>query len=140
MRVKMTIVIAAALVAGVAIGKQIPPATRHLGPVVPTPVPSPEVRERIRMIASFTLQNRPDGDSIISFEATDFGKTPKGDYRILASQQYSLLEAKKAARPLAGEIMRDIRDLEERLLEFVEIQGPPRVRAPITDMQAPPRP
>jgi hypothetical protein len=140
MRVTWAVVIGAALVAGVAIGKQLPPAKRHLGPVVPTPAPSPEVRERIRMIASLTLQNRPDGDSVITFEATDYGRTEKGDYRILASEQYSLVEPKKKARGLAGEIMHDIRDLEERLLEFVEIAGPPRERSAITDLQGPARP
>lgn len=140
MRVRWAIVVCVALVAGVAIGKQLPPARRHLGPVLPTPVPSPEVRERIRMIASFTLQNRPDGDSIITFEATDYGKTPKGDYRILASEQYSLVEPKKKAKPMADEIMRDVRRLEERLLEFVELAGPPRERAAVTDLQGPARP
>jgi hypothetical protein len=103
--------------------------------VVPTPAPSPKREEHIRLISSFTLGNKPDGESVISFEATDFGISGSGEdtkYRTIASEQYSLVEPKPAARELRDEIMVKIRDLEAALLRYVEITGPPRTREPLT--------
>ena len=144
MRMKLTLFGAvAALLAGVAIAKQPGPIVENLGPVVPTPMPSPKREEHIRLISSFTLGNRPDGDSVITFEAADYGVSGVGDekkYRTIASEQYSLLEPKPAARELRDRIMRKIRDLESDMLRYVEITGPPRVREPITQQSgtAPP--
>ena len=62
-------------------------------------------------------------------------------YRIVATEFYSLVEPKKQeAAARADEIMRKIRDLEEDLLQYVEIVGPPRERQPITEQQQAPRP
>jgi hypothetical protein len=140
MRIKV-IVLAAAVgfVAGIAIAKQPGPVIQNLGPVMPTPMPSPKREEHIRLISSFTLGNKPDGGSVISFEATDFGVSGVGDekkYRTIATEQYSLVEPKPAGRELRDEIMRKIRDLESDLLHYVEVAGPPRVREPFG--QAPP--
>ena len=150
MRVKlMLLAIVAGFLAGVAVAKQPGPVIENLGPVVPTPVPSPKREEHIRMISSFTLGNKPDGESVISFEAIDYGvskagvETSKGGgdtskgsedtkYRTIASEQYSLVEPKPEARALRDDIMRKIRDLESDLLRYVEISGPPRVREPIS--------
>ena len=63
----------AAFLAGVAVAKQPGPVIQELGPVVPTPQPSPKAEHHIRLITSLTLGNKPDGDSVIAFEATDFG-------------------------------------------------------------------
>ena len=136
MRAKMVpLALIAGFLAGIALAKQPSPVVENLGPVVPTPVPSPKYEEHIRMISSFTLGNKPDGESVITFEATDFGQSRAGDedkYRIIASEQYSLAEPKPDARALRDQIMVKIRSLESDLLRFVDITGPPRVREPIT--------
>ena len=88
--------------------KQPGPVIQELGPVVPTPQPSPKVEHHIRLISSMTLGNQPDGDSVISFEATDFGVSGTGDdtkYRTIATEQYTLIEPKPEARELRDEIM-----------------------------------
>lgn len=136
MRSKMILLaVTAAFLAGVAVAKQPGPVIQNLGSVVPTPMPSPKHEEHIRLISSFTLGNKPDGESVIAFEATDFGVSGSGEdtkYRTIATEQYALLEPKPAARDLRDEIMRKIRGLESDLLRYVEIVGPPRVREPIT--------
>jgi len=126
----------AAFVAGMALAKQPGPVVEQLGPVVPTPQPSPKAEEHIRMITSFTLGNKPTGESVISFEATDFGVSGKvvddSKFRTIATEQYSLVEPKPQAKELRDQIMLKIRDLERDLLKFVDLTGPPRVREPIT--------
>ena len=139
MRTTVGLVIGFILLAALAVAKQPPPVIRELGPVVPTPAPSPHAEQRIRLISSFTVQNKPDGPSVISFEATDFGreaalgKDGKDRYRILATELYTLVEPKPAARALADQIMHKLRDLEGDLQEFVEVTGPPRARQPVTE-------
>ena len=120
--------------------KLIPPVVQNLGPVVPTPAPSPENANRIRMITSFTVQNKPDGDSIISFEATDFAKSDKKNVRILANEMYSLVQPKPELRELRERIMTKLRDLEGDLLQYVEKAGPPREREPVTSQGTSQRP
>ena len=138
MRVKIVMImclLAAGFAAGIAFAKQPGPVILNLGPVVPTPMPSPKREEHIRLISSFTLGNKPDGESVITFEAGDFGLTGLGEeakYRTIASELYSLVDPKPEARQLRDEIMRKIRDLESDLLRFVEVTGPPRVREPLT--------
>ncbi len=148
------------LMAAVALAKQPPPMIRELGPVQPTPAPSPQAEQRIRLISSLTVQNRPDGPSVISFEATDFGKgraaKPKGSepassgkaskpdkdkYRVLATDLYTTVEPKnKRAQELADAIVRQIRALELDLLEYVEVTGPPRERQPLSEQGPSARP
>jgi hypothetical protein len=138
--------VAVVLLVGPTLAKDPRPVIQDLGPLVPTPAPSPVRAERIRLISSFTLQNKPDGDSIISFEATDFARV-KGkkeeeeegkkeekeeSYRTLAVELYSLGTPKKEAREARARIMNKIRDLERELLGYVEIVGPPREREPLT--------
>ena len=55
-----------------------PPVMLDLGPVVPTPVPSPESAEKKRLITTITVQNSPEGESMVSFEATDVADQGKG--------------------------------------------------------------
>jgi hypothetical protein len=135
MRSKIVLVaVVGGFLAGVAVAKQPGPVIQNLGPVVPTPAPAPKHEEHIRLISSFTLGNKPDGESVISFEATDFGISGSGEdtkYRTIASEQYSLIEPKPPARELRDRIMIKIRDLESDLLRYVELAGPPRVREPV---------
>jgi hypothetical protein len=142
MRINLTVLAGAlGVLAGIAIAKQPGPVIENLGPVVPTPMPSPKHEEHIRLISSFTLGNRPDGDSVIAFEATDYGVTKAGDdkkYRTIASEQYSLVEPKPNAKALRDQIMLKIRDLESDMLRYVELVGPPRVREPISQPGAAP--
>lgn len=121
----------ASFLAGIAIAAQPGPVIQELGPVVPTPAPSPRPERHIRLISSLTLGNRPDGESVITFEATDFGISDKGEdtkYRTIASEQYSLVDPKPEARELRDDVLRKLRELESELLRYVELTGPPRVR------------
>ena len=140
MRKSALFVIVAVLFAGMALAKKPGPVVRELGLMQPTPAPSPKIESRIRLISSLTIQNKPDGDSIITFEATDFARSEKkiaNQYRIVATEFYSLVEPKKKeAAERAEDIMRKIRALEEDLLQYVEIVGPPRSRQAVTE-QAP---
>jgi hypothetical protein len=130
------VALVAALMAGVAMAKQPGPVIQELGPVVPTPQPSPKAEQHIRMVTSFTLGNKPTGESVISFEATDFGVSgaivDETKYRTIATEQYSLAEPKPQVKELRDQIMLKIRDLERDMLKFVDLTGPPRVRDPIT--------
>ncbi len=110
-------------VAGGELGKAV---IERLGKVDPTPAPSPSPEERIRLISSFTMQNKPNGDSIITFEAADYGEGKSDQYRVIAIEQYSLIEPKPQARELRDEIVRKLRALEADLLAYVEVTGPPR--------------
>jgi len=118
-------------VAGTAVAEGPPPVMLELGPVVPTPAPTPEEAERIRLITSFAVQNKPNGKSIISFEATDIAKSEAGTVRVLAAKQYSLVEVKGDLSGLRDEIVNKLRDIERDLLEFAERSGPPKMREPV---------
>ena len=140
MRTTIGLALGVALVAVVALAKQPGPHIQLLGPVVPTPAPSPKSEEQIRLISSFTMQNKPDGKSIITFEATDFAESKIGEHRIIANKLYTLVEPEPKAKDKAEEIMHKIRDLEEDLLEFVELAGPPKIRQPLTEQGPSSRP
>ena len=131
----------AGFLAGIALAKQPGPVIQNLGPVSPTPMPSPRHEEHIRLISSFTLNNKPTGETIISFEATDFGVSGKGEdtrYRTIATEQYSLVDTKKPElRDLRDQITKQVRDLESELLKFVDVAGPPRVREPLSPSSRP---
>jgi hypothetical protein len=98
----------------------------RLGEVVPTPAPSPIPEEKIRLIASITVQNKPTGETSFTFEAADFGERENGQFRIIAIEQYSLVEPKPEALQLRDQIVEQLRALEKDLLSYVEIAGPPR--------------
>jgi hypothetical protein len=136
--VTATLLLAAVLAGGAA--AQMPgPVIEELGPVVPTPEPSPKAERHIRLISSLTVGNRPNGESVITFEATDFGVSGKGEdinYRTIASEQYALVDPKPEARQLRDEILRKLRELETDMLRFVEITGPPRIRDTLQNLGA----
>ena len=129
----------AAFLVGVAVAKQPGPVIQELGPVVPTPQPSPKAERHVRLISSLTVGNQPDGDSVIAFEASDFGISGSGDetkYRTIASEQYTLIDPKPEARDLRDQILRQLRQLERDMLRYVELTGPPRIRDTIQNLGA----
>jgi len=141
MRGWVVLVVGLMSVGGVALAqKKYPPAMHTFGPLLATPPPSPERQDKIRLITSITIQNRPDGDSTIAFEATDFAKAEKKEHRILATEVYSLVEPKPELEPIADKIMQDIRALEAEMLDYVKAAGPPRERQTILEQGAPQRP
>jgi hypothetical protein len=118
-------------VAGTKIGP--PPVVLDLGPLQPTPVPTPLHADKKRLITTITIQNSEKGESVMWFEATDFADEGKDKTRTLASKRYSVTEAeeKPELKPLADKIMQQVRALEHDMLEFVEKSGPPKPRAPM---------
>lgn len=127
------------LLGGIASAQPAGPVIQQLGPVVPTPQPSPKAENHIRLISSMTVGNRPNGESVIAFEATDFGVSGKPEdlnYRTIATEQYTLVEPKPEAKLLRDEILRKLRALEQDMLRYVEISGPPRVRDTVQTLGA----
>jgi hypothetical protein len=103
----------------------------ELGPVVPTPAPTFKPAERKRLISVITVQNAPDGESAISFEASDVADEGDGKFRPIASGTYSLVDEQPKAKQIRGKILKQVRELERTMLEYVKIVGPPKERAPI---------
>jgi hypothetical protein len=111
-----------------------PPVILDLGPLKPTPAPTPKKADKIRLISTVTVKNSPDGDTVVSFEATDFADEGEEKFRILATKDYAVTEAeeKPALKPSADRIMQLVRELEREMLHFVEASGAPVERPPIT--------
>lgn len=108
-----------------------PPVILDLGPLVATPAPTPKSGERKRLITTVTVQNSPEGESVISFEATDFADEGQGKVHTLAAKTYSLAEEQPEVSELRDRIMEQLRHLERDMLEFAERAGPPKERAPL---------
>lgn len=110
-----------------------PPVILDLGPISPTPLPTPVEATKKRLITTITVQNGPEGESLIKFEASDFGIEDKAKPRFIASKSYSVSEAeeKPALQPLSDSLIRKVRELEREMLEFVEQSGPPKPRQPV---------
>jgi len=108
-----------------------PPVVLDLGPVVPTPVPTAKAAEKKRLITTITVQNTAEGDSVVSFEASDVADEGKEKVRPLASKSYSLAEEKPELKDLRERIMGQLRAVERDMLEYVEKAGPPKERAPM---------
>ena len=117
-----------------AAGIDPPPVILNLGPLKPTPAPTPKRADKKRLITTVTVKNSPDGDTIVSFEATDFSDEGENKFRMLASKNYAIAESEEsvALRPNADRILRMVRELEREMLTFVEISGAPVERPPIT--------
>jgi hypothetical protein len=111
-----------------------PPVILDLGPLKPTPAPTPKKADKKRLITTVTVKNSPDGDTIVSFEASDYADEGEDKFRLLASKSYAASEGeeKSALKPGADRILHLVRALEREMLEFVEISGPPVERPPIT--------
>jgi hypothetical protein len=114
-----------------------PPVILELGPVVPTPVPTAKHATRKRLITVITIRNNPNGESVISFEATDFADEGEEHVRTLASKSYSLAEENPELNELRERITNQIREVEREMLKWVEIAGPPKERAPMSPQDRP---
>lgn len=126
--------------AATAMGQAGPgPVILELGPVQPTPPPTPRDADRLRLVSTITVQNNAEGESVVSFEVSDVSEEKKNDrIRPIAFKTYALSEddikeAPEAARPLANEIITRIRDLERIMLRYAEIAGPPKERKPLVE-------
>jgi hypothetical protein len=103
-----------------------PPVILDLGPVTPTPAPTPEAAEHQRLITTITVQNSADGESVVSFEATDVADKGHGKTYTIASKTYSLAEEKPKLKALRERILRQVRVLERQMLEYAQKAGPPK--------------
>lgn len=114
------------------------PVILEMGPVEPTPPPTPRDADRLRLVSTVTVQNNAEGESVISFEVVDVAEEKNDRIRPIAFKTYSLAEdavkeEPAAAAPLAREIIAKIRDLERDMLRYAEIAGPPKERKPIVE-------
>jgi hypothetical protein len=111
-----------------------PPVILDLGPLKPTPAPTPKKADKIRLITTVTIKNSPDGDTIVTFEASDYADEGEDKFRLLASKSYAASEGEERSvlKPGTDRILHLVRDLEREMLEFVEVSGPPVERPPIT--------
>jgi hypothetical protein len=108
-----------------------PPVILDIGPVVPTPAPTPRSAQRKRLITVITIQNTAKGETVASFEATDVADEGKDRVRTLASKTYSLADEDPQLKELRERILQQIRELEHNMLKFAEKAGPPKERAPM---------
>ena len=115
-----------------------PPVILELGPIVPTPAPTAKQAVRKRLITVITVQNNPNGESVVSFEASDIADEGKDRTHSLASKTYSLADENPALNELKQSILKEIRNLERELLKFADKAGPPKERAPLQS-SGPPR-
>ena len=117
----------------VATGSKVepPPVILDLGPVVPTPAPSPKMGEKKRLITTITVQNSAGGETEVTFEATDVADKGADKIHTVASKSYSLADQKPELKALSDKIVRQIRALEHDMLDYVERAGPPKERAPL---------
>lgn len=106
------------------------PVVIDVGTVDATPIPTPKPADRQRLITLITVQNNVEGESVVSFEASDFATGTERGSRILASKQYAVSDDDTKTRELSGRILEKVRDLERDMLEFAKIAGPPKARAP----------
>lgn len=109
-----------------------PPVLQDLGQVNPTPVPTEKAYLKRRLITSVTVQNSPQGETIVTFEASDVGRLPDGKYKPIASQRYSLTEVAQKNRKLKEDILLDLRKLEQAILKYVDAVGGPQDRSKLT--------
>lgn len=130
-RVGLLCVIGGLALAVAAVAVDAPPVMLDLGPLKPTPAPTPEAANRKRLITTLTVQNIAGGDSVMSFEATDVADTGKGKFRTIAAARYSLRDDNPKLQPLRQKIIGEIRSLESDLLEYAKISGPPKEHRPL---------
>jgi hypothetical protein len=111
-----------------------PPVVLDLGPIKPTPAPTAKRAEKKRLISTITVQNSANGDSVISFEATDVADEGTEKLPLVAARTYSMADADnapEATRETARRIVSQIRELEREMLHFAEQVGPPKPRQPL---------
>ncbi|HYD49876.1 MAG TPA: hypothetical protein VEB21_16075 [Terriglobales bacterium] len=112
-----------------------PPVVLDLGPVKPTPAPTPRRADKKRFVSTVTAQNSADGETVISFEVMDVADEGNEKYPLIAAKSYSLNDAEATtqaeARAIAERIVTQIRQLEREMLHFAEVVGPPKEREPL---------
>ena len=116
------------LVTGGNLGK--PPVILELGPFVPTPAPTFKPAEKKRMITTVTVQNSMQGESVVSFEVTDFTDERDGKQSTVATKRYSLADEEAKLQSLRAKIVAEVRQIERDMLEYAERAGPPKPRPP----------
>ena len=114
-----------------------PPVIRHVGPHVPTPAPTPRAAEKHRLITAITVQNTIQGETTLGFEATDFADEGDERTRMLAAKAYSLADQRPELQELRRRALRQLRELEQVLQEYVDKAGPPEQRAPLGSYESP---
>jgi len=128
MRKFATIAAALALGSAVEAATMPPPAMNDLEYVEPTPEPTPKPYWRKRLITTLTVQNTPEGDTVVMFEATDvaqYGNAKKKSYKTLATERYTLSSGDPKLRAAQEQVLGKLRELEEAILKYVEAVGPP---------------
>jgi hypothetical protein len=109
-----------------------PPVILDLGPVQPTPAPTPEASVKKRLVTTITVQNAPDGESVINFEASDFAQVGEERFDLIAVQRYPIVIGEEPElREQATRILLQIRELEREMLSFAEAAGPPKAPVPV---------
>ena len=98
----------------------------------PTPVPTEKGFQKKRVITSLTGPKSPEGETIITFEASDVGRFADGKYKPIASQRYSLTEVANKNKNLKEQAIIDLRKLEEAILKYVDAVGGPKERSQLT--------
>ena len=109
-----------------------PPVILDLGPVVPTPAATPKAAEKKRLITTITMQNNVEGESLLSFEATDVADEGDKKSHVIASKTYSFADQKPELKELSDQIIAQIRKVERDMLDYAERAGPPKERAPVS--------
>jgi len=117
------------LVVGGNLGK--PPVIMELGPFVPTPAPTVKPAAKKRLVTTITVQNNTEGESVVSFEVTDFTEEGEGKQHTIATKRYSLADEDAAVKSLRAKIVSEVRQIERHMLEYAERAGPPKPRPPI---------
>lgn len=114
-----------------------PPVVLDLGPLKATPAPTPQRAEKKRLITTITVQNTIEGETLLSFEASDVADEGYGKTHPLATKRYSLAEEKPELKEAREKILHQVRELEREMLKFVDIAGPPKERIPLAPGQQP---
>ncbi len=115
-----------------------PPVILDLGPMQPTPAPTPKEAQRKRLITVITVQNTAAGDSVMSFEATEVADEGQGKSHTLAAKTYQLADDKPELQELRTRITEQVRVLEREMLKYVEKAGPPKEHVPLSPSQQQP--
>jgi len=110
-----------------------PPVILDLGRIEPTPEPTAQSSHKKRLISVITVRNNVDGESRVTFEATDVATEGKKKSVIIGAKSYSPAsdDEKPEVRALGERILLQIRELERDMLEYAEKAGPPKSRAPL---------
>ena len=131
-----TLAVAAAALIGVS-GSKIdpPPVILDLGRLQPTPAPTPQVSNKKRLITVITVRNNAEGESVITFEATDVATDGKRKIRVLAAKAYAIPDDEDLKKPgvkeLNDKMLRQVRALERDMLDYAEKAGPPKQVSPV---------